>query len=90
VKNLWEEAKKLIRLFFAKYPKRKFGFLFGVLAGVAIINFGFFQTLFAFFCGIIGLYIGSRFDEGDNLVDATLKALENSVPERFRYWKYFN
>jgi hypothetical protein len=43
-----------------------------------------------FFCGIIGLYIGSRFEEGDDLVDKTLKAIENSVPERFRYWKYFN
>ncbi len=87
---MWGEVKKLIKLAFKDYPKRKLGFLIGVFFGIAIINFGFFQTLFAFFCGIIGLYIGSRFDDGDNLVDATLRTIENSVPERWRYWKYFN
>jgi uncharacterized membrane protein len=87
---MWEEVKTLIKSYFKVYPKRKIGFLIGVLFGVAIINFGFFQTLFAFFCGVIGLYIGSRFDDGDDLVDTTLKAIENSVPDRWKYWKYFN
>jgi uncharacterized membrane protein len=87
---MWGEVKRIAKLAFENYPRRKMGFILGVLIGVAIINFGFFQTLFAFFCGIIGLYIGSRFDEGDDLVYQTLKAIENSVPERFRYWKYFN
>jgi uncharacterized membrane protein len=87
---LWEEVKKLIRQMFNSYPMRKLGFLSGVICGVAILIFGLFNTLFAFFCGIIGLYIGSRFEEGDDLVDKTLKALENTVPERFRYWKYFS
>lgn len=87
---MWEEVKKLIKLAFETYPKRKFGFLIGIIFGVAIINFGFFQTLFAFFCGVIGLYIGSRFDDGDDLIDATLKALEEAVPDRWKYWKYFN
>lgn len=87
---MWEEVKKLIRRAFETYPKRKIGFISGVIFGGAILAFGFFQTLFAFFCGIIGLYIGSRFDEGDDLVNKTLKAIENAVPERYRYWKYFN
>lgn len=87
---MWGEVKRIAKLAFENYPRRKVGFLLGVIVGMAIINFGFFQTLFAFFCGIIGLYIGSRFDEGDDLVYQTLKAIENSVPERFRYWKYFN
>ena len=87
---MWGEVKKLIKLGFETYPKRKIGFLVGVLFGVLIINFGFFQTLFAFFCGVIGLYIGSRFDDGDDLIDATLRALEESMPDRWKYWKYFN
>jgi uncharacterized membrane protein len=87
---MWGEVKRIAKLAFENYPRRKVGFLLGIIVGVAIINFGFFQTLFAFFCGIIGLYIGSRFDEGDDLVYQTLKTIENSVPERFRYWKYFN
>ena len=87
---MWGEVKKLIKLGFEHYPKRKLGFLIGIIFGVAIINFGFFQTLFAFFCGVIGLYIGSRFDDGDDLVDTTLKALEDAMPDRWKYWKYFN
>jgi uncharacterized membrane protein len=87
---LWGEVKTLIRQMFDNYPMRKIGFITGVICGVAILIFGVFNTLFAFFCGIIGLYIGSRFEEGDDLVDKTLKTLENSVPERFRYWKFFN
>ena len=87
---MWGEVKRLIKSGFETYPKRKMGFLIGIIFGIAIINFGFFQTLFAFFCGIIGLYIGSRFDDGDDLVDATLRALEEAVPDRWKYWKYFN
>ena len=87
---MWGEVKKLIIRAFENYPKRKLGFIAGIICGWAILTFGFFQTLFAFFCGIIGLYIGSKFEKGDDLVDKTLKAIENSVPERFRYWKYFN
>lgn len=87
---MWGEVKRLTKLAFEDYPKRKLGFLFGVFFGILILTFGFFKTLFAFFCGIIGLYIGSRFDDGDNLIDTTLKAIENSVPDRWRYWKYFN
>lgn len=87
---MWGEVKKAVKALFETYPKRKLGFLIGVLMGVAIINFGFFQTLFAFFCGVIGLYIGSRFDDGGDLVHDTLKAIEDNVPDRLRYWKYFN
>lgn len=87
---LWEEVKKLAMQAFETYPNRKKGFISGVIVGMAILVFGFWNTLFAFFCGIIGLYIGSKFDKGDDLVDKTLKAIEHTVPDRFRYWKYFN
>ena len=87
---MWGEVKKLVKLAFKHYPKRKLGFLIGMLFGIAIIVFGFFNTLFAFFCGVIGLYIGSRFDDSDDLVDTTLRAIEDSLPESWKYWKYFN
>ena len=83
-----EEIKILIASFFEKYPKRKLGFIGGVVMGVIIWNFGFFPTIFAFFCGVIGLYIGSRFDEGDDLIDSTLKHLDKNLSEKFRHWKF--
>ena len=69
---------------------RKVGFLLGLIFGAAIMAFGILKTFFAIFCGVIGLYIGSRFEEGDDLVIDTLKLLESVVPERFRYWKFFS
>ncbi len=85
-----EMIKKHILGYFETYPTRKIGFIAGVIFGIAILIFGFFNTLFAVFCGIIGLYIGSKFEEGDDLIANTLKMIEETVPERFRYWKYFN
>lgn len=79
-----EAAKATISDFFAEYRMRKIGFILGFLVGIVILIFGPFKTFFIFFCGIIGLYIGSRFDEGDDLVGRTLKAIENALPERFR------
>lgn len=85
---MWEEIKIQIANFFETYPKRKIGFIGGVLIGAIIWTFGFFPTLFAFFCGIIGLYIGSRFDDSDDLLGRTLKALDKNLPEKFRNWKF--
>lgn len=71
---------------FATHTNRKIGFLAGVIFGAAILLFGFFPVLFAFFCGIIGLYIGSRFDEGDDLILKTLKTIERLLPDKFQRW----
>ena len=75
-----------LKSLFETHTNRKIGFLVGVLFGAAILLFGFFPTLFALFCGVIGLYIGSRFDEGDDLINRTLKNLERILPERFQRW----
>ena len=71
---------------FETHPNRKIGFLSGVIFGAAILIFGFFSTMFAVFCGVIGLYIGSKFDEGDDLINRTLKSIEKILPERFQRW----
>lgn len=83
-----DEIKRLITIFFETHTNRKIGFIGGVLVGAIIWIFGFFPTLFAFFCGVIGLYIGSRFDEGDDLIDKTLRALDKNLPEKFRHWRF--
>ncbi len=83
---MWEDLKNLTSEFFSEHRDRKIGFTLGILIGAAILTFGFFDTLFAFFCGVIGLYIGSRFDRGDDLIERTLKRLEKILPDRVRYW----
>ncbi len=83
---MWEEIKAQLKNYFELHRTRKIGFLLGVLLGMVILIFGPLQTFFLLFCGVIGLYIGSRFDEGDDLVGRTLKAIENALPKRFQRW----
>lgn len=83
---MWEEIKEQIKKYFELHRTRKIGFLLGVLLGIVILILGPVQTFFLLFCGVIGLYIGSRFDDGDDLVGRTLKAIESALPERFQRW----
>lgn len=70
--------------FFKVHRNRKLGFLFGFFVGILILVLGPFHTFFLFFCGVIGLYIGSRFDSEDDLVGRTLKFIEKHLPKRFQ------
>lgn len=81
---IWEDAKNLLKRLFEKNTKRKIGFIVGMISGILILLAGFFATFFMFFCGIIGLYIGSRFDEDDNLVNNMLNTIDENLPDRFR------
>ena len=83
---MWEEVKLQIINFFVEHRERKIGFLLGIFLGVIILIIGPMKTFFLFFCGVIGLYIGSRFDGGDDLIGKTLRAIENSLPKRFQRW----
>lgn len=83
---LIEEIKPKIADFFKVHRKRKIGFILGLIMGIVILVLGPFNTFFIAFCGVIGLYIGSRFDDGDDLVGKTLKAIEHALPKRFQRW----
>ena len=80
-----KEILDYIYSFFKVYRKRKIGFILGLMLGILILVLGPFNTFFIAFCGIIGLYIGSRFDDGDDLVGKTLKAIEDALPESWRH-----
>ena len=81
-----EEVKKFVVDFFEERRMRKIGFCFGIFLGVVILIFGFWNTLFAFCCGVVGLYIGSKFDKGDDLIQETLKLIERVLPEKIQRW----
>ena len=81
-----ESIKKFVANFFESYCSRKVGFILGAVAGVAILLFGFFNTLFVVLCGFIGLFVGSRFDSKDDLVDKLINKLDELLPERIQRW----
>ncbi|MBR1398081.1 MAG: DUF2273 domain-containing protein [Selenomonadaceae bacterium] len=83
---MWTDLKTYAAVFFETHRTRKIGFIVGLILGIAILIFGFFNTLFVFIFGFIGLYTGAKFDNGDDLIDETLKKLDRILPERFRRW----
>lgn len=79
---MWQNVKHMAAEFFETHRGRKQGFFIGVSIGIAILIFGFFNTLFAFGCGFIGLYIGAKLDGGDDLIEKTLERLDKILPDK--------
>ena len=79
-----------VRLFvidlFESHRTRKIGFISGLITGAAILTIGFFNTLFIVFCGVVGLFVGSRFDSKDDLVEKILRKLDEILPEKIQRW----
>ena len=81
-----EAMKSFVIDLFESHRTRKIGFITGLITGVAILILGFFNTLFIFFCGVIGLFVGSRFDSKDDLVEKILHKLDEILPENIQRW----
>ncbi len=81
---MWHDIKLLLIEFFETHRTRKIGFLIGLTVGVSILMFGFFNTLFAAACGLIGLCIGAKIDGADDLIDKTLVHIDRILPNKFR------
>lgn len=56
------------------------GTILGIIIGISILLFGFFKTLFIIICGLVGLFVGKRVDEKDDLMDI----VEKIIPPGFK------
>lgn len=56
------------------------GTILGIIIGISILLFGFLKTLFIMICGLIGLFVGKRVDEKDDLMDI----VEKIIPPGFK------
>ena len=83
---MFEAAKNFVIDLFESHRTRKIGFITGLFAGGAILILGFFNTLFILLCGTIGLFVGSRFDSKDDLVEKILVKLDEMLPEKIQRW----
>lgn len=81
-----QAIKSFVIDLFESHRTRKFGFIAGLLTGGAILLIGFFNTLFIFLCGVIGLFIGSRFDSKDDLIEKLIHKLDELLPEKIQRW----
>ena len=81
-----DAIKNFIIDLFESHRTRKIGFITGLITGVAILTIGFFNTFFIFICGVIGLFVGSRFDSKDDLVEKILNKLDQLLPDNIQRW----
>ena len=83
---MFEAAKNFVIDLFESHRTRKIGFITGLITGAAVLIIGFFNTLFILLCGTIGLFVGSRFDSKDDLVEKILHKLDELLPEKIQRW----
>ena len=81
-----ETVKLFIIDLFESHRTRKIGFISGLITGAAILTIGFFNTFFILLCGVVGLFVGSRFDSKDDLVEKLLRKLDEILPEKIQRW----
>ena len=79
-----EAIRNFVIEVFESHRTRKFGFIAGLCTGVSILLIGFFNTIFILLCGVIGLFVGSRFDSKDDLVEKLLRKLDEILPEKIQ------
>lgn len=83
---MFDAIKNFVIDLFESHRTRKIGFITGLITGGAILLIGFFNTLFILLCGTIGLFMGSRFDSKDDLIEKLLRKLDEILPERIQRW----
>jgi uncharacterized membrane protein len=79
---MYEDFKQILSKSWEEHPGKTTGIGLGFLAGCAILLFGFWQILFLLVCVAAGLYIGTKFDRGDEI----LHRLARVLPEKFQRW----
>ena len=73
---------------FTPHRGKTIGMFFGAFLGLAVLIFGFWQTLFVLLCALVGLLIGIRIDHGIRPRDVE-DFLKDLFPYRYskRYFK---
>ncbi len=81
-----DELKQWFGAFFSEHFKRKSGLIIGMLIGISVLVFGFWNTAFVLICGCGGLYIGTRMEKEEDWMRRVLSSLQNCLPDKFQNW----
>lgn len=75
-----DEMKQLAKTLWDNHRCKACGLMLGLVLGIAILLFGFWNTVFVLVCGMLGLFIGVKLDNGENIV----ARLDRIFPNRFQ------
>lgn len=75
-----EETRQLAQILWKNHQWKLSELVVGIVLGTAILVFGFWNTAFVVFCGLIGLLVGIKLDRGETF----LEQLDRIFPNRFQ------
>ena len=78
--------EELARLFHEAWENHRgcvFGASLGIFVSVSILLFGFWNMMFIGFCVVVGLWLGKRIDDGDDVW--LMKLRETRIGDLFRW-----
>ena len=59
--------EKTIIYLFTEHRGKVIGIIFGLLASILFISYGFWRTIFIILCVLAGYFIGKKIDDNTNL-----------------------
>ncbi|WP_110953166.1 DUF2273 domain-containing protein [Anaerosinus massiliensis] len=74
------DVKAFLEAVWQNHRGKLVGTILGSMIGISILLFGFFKTVFIMICGLIGLFVGKRVDDKDDLMDI----VEKIIPSGFK------
>ncbi len=77
-----EDMKELVGALWVNHRCKACGLVLGLVLGVAVLLFGFWNTVFVLVCGLLGLFIGIKLDKGENFTER----LDRFFPNRYQRW----
>lgn len=80
--DMKDEMRELIGDLWQNHRCKMVGLLLGLVIGMAILLFGFWNTVFVLLCGLLGLFIGIKLDKGEDF----LAHMDRFFPDRFQRW----
>lgn len=78
-----EELRRIAEALFQGHSNRTIGLVAGMVFGAAVLFIGFWHTVFVFACGLLGLWIGTKIDCGEDIFEI----IERYLPERFHRFR---
>lgn len=78
--------EKLLRTAWQEHRGKSLGASMGFILAVSMLLFGFWRTFFVVFCVLIGLWIGMKVDQGEDVLQ-NLRNFKFNKFNEFHRWK---
>ena len=80
-----EEIESQIKHLWNDHRSSSIGAIAGILFSVLVLIFGFWNIIFVILCSSVGIYIGTKLDNGENILTRFGDYIKEHWEKRLRY-----